>query len=66
LGTLQPKYLTSDIEWNVDTFDISLDGRTIALVTNENGASVIRLLDTATGQPRPGPKLPLGVVGAIK
>jgi len=66
LATLQPKYLTSDINWDVDAFDVSPDGRTIALVTNEDGAAVIRLLDTASGRVTPGPKLPLGVVGAVK
>lgn len=66
LSSLQPKYLTSDIKWDVDDFDISEDGRTIALVTNEDGASVIRLLDTASGRQKPGPKVPLGVVGRVK
>jgi len=66
LATLQPKYLTSDINWDVDTFNVSPDGRTIAFVTNEEGAAVIRLLDTASGRENPGPKLPLGVVGAVK
>ena len=66
LASLQPKYLTSDIKWDVDDFDISEDGRTIAFITNEDGASVIRLLDTASGRPKPGPKIPLGVVGRVK
>ena len=65
-ATLQPKYLTSDIKWDVDTFDISPDGRTIALVTNEDGAAVIRLLDTVSGRQKPGPQIPLGVVGGVK
>jgi len=66
LASLQPKYLTSDIKWDVDDFDISEDGRTIAFVTNEDGASVIHLLDTASGRQKPGPKIPLGVVGRVK
>src|SRR5215813_4470161 len=66
LGSQQPKYLTTDIKWDVDDFDISEDGRTIAFVSNEDGASVIRLLDTASGRQKPGPKIPLGVVGRVK
>ena len=66
LAALQPKYLTSDIKWDVDTFDISPDGSTIAFVTNEDGASVVRLLDTASGRQKAGPKLPLGIVGGVK
>jgi len=65
LATLQPKYLATDIKWDVDTFDLSYDGRTIAFVTNEDGTSVIRLLDTASGRQKPGPRLPLGVVGRV-
>ena len=63
---LQPKYLTSDIKWDVDAFDISPDGRTIAFVTNEDGAAVIRLLDTASSRQRSGPQIPLGVIGGVK
>jgi dipeptidyl aminopeptidase/acylaminoacyl peptidase len=63
---LQPKYLTSDIKWDVDGFDISDDGSTIAFVTNEDGTSVIRLLDTASRRVKAGPQIPLGVVGALK
>ena len=66
LASLQPKYLSSDIKWDVDDFDISPDGRSIAFVTNEDGAGVIQLLDTASGRSKPGPKLPLGVVFGIK
>ncbi len=66
LAGREPKYLTSDIKWDVDEFDVSPDGRTIAFVTNEDGAGVIRLLDTATGRQKPGPKLPLGVVAGIR
>ena len=66
LASLQPKYLTSDIKWDVDAFDISPDGRSIAFVTNEDGAAILRLLDTASGRYRPGPQLPLGVIGSVR
>ncbi len=63
LGTKKTEFLTPDTA-NVDDFDLSLDGRTIVYVSNEKGAAVIRLLDTASRQPRPGPKLPLGTCRA--
>lgn len=66
LSTLQPRYLTSDIKWDVDTFDISPDGGMIAFVTNEDGASVLRLLDTATGRQKQVSDLPLGVINRVK
>jgi dipeptidyl aminopeptidase/acylaminoacyl peptidase len=65
-ATLQTRYLTTDIKWDVDAFDISPDGRTIALVANEDGASKISLLDTSSNRLRSGPNLPLGVVGSIR
>ncbi len=66
LASLQPKYLTSEIHWDVDDLDLSPDGRTIAFVTNEDGTSVLRLIGTASGRQRPVPKLPLGVIGTVK
>ncbi len=59
-------YLSSTIPWDVDAFDLSPDGRTIAFVTNEGGRDVLRLLDTATGKERPAPPLPLGLIGALR
>jgi dipeptidyl aminopeptidase/acylaminoacyl peptidase len=38
--------LTRSIRWNVDEIALSHDGNTLALVTNEDGYSVLRLLDT--------------------
>jgi dipeptidyl aminopeptidase/acylaminoacyl peptidase len=60
-------FLTTPINWDVDTFELSPDGKTLAFVTNEDGVDVLHLLDTATGQERPAPRLGLGlgVVGAL-
>ena len=62
LATGKHTYLTSHIAWDVDSFALSPDGRTIAFVTNEEGLSVLHLLDTATGKEKPAPKLPTGLV----
>jgi dipeptidyl aminopeptidase/acylaminoacyl peptidase len=59
-------YLTSHVPWDVDGFELSHDGKTIAFVTNEQGTSVLRLLDVATGKEKPGPKLPLGTIGGLE
>jgi dipeptidyl aminopeptidase/acylaminoacyl peptidase len=53
-------YYTSHLKWDVEGFDLSPDGRTIAFTTNEEGLSVLRLLDTASGKERPVPQLGLG------
>ncbi|MFI5170636.1 MAG: S9 family peptidase, partial [Vicinamibacterales bacterium] len=66
LATGKHSYLSSHIPWDVDSYDLSPDGRTIAFVTNEEGLGVLRLLDTATGKEKPAPKLPIGLVFGIE
>ncbi|MGA2253758.1 MAG: prolyl oligopeptidase family serine peptidase [Thermoguttaceae bacterium] len=65
LGTGRHTYLTSHIMWDVSEFKLSEDGATLAYVTNEDGISVLRLLDTATRKERPVPKLPAGVIALL-
>jgi dipeptidyl aminopeptidase/acylaminoacyl peptidase len=65
LATSRHRYLTTRIPWDVEDFDLTADGKTIAFVANEEGVSVLRLLDTATGKERRGPKLPSGVISDL-
>jgi len=65
LATKQHTYLTSHINWDVDDFELSEDGKTLAFVTNEDGMSVLHLMDTATRTERPVPRLPVGVIGGL-
>ncbi len=65
LSTKQHTYLTSNIHWDVDEFDLSNDGRTIAFVTNEDGLGILHLLDTKTRKEKPVPSLPKGLVSGI-
>ncbi|MBW4420401.1 MAG: S9 family peptidase [Myxacorys californica WJT36-NPBG1] len=65
LATQKHTYLTSQIPWDVEEFDLSDDGKLLAFVTNEDGASVLHLLDTATGKEKALPKLPIGQVSGI-
>ena len=53
--------LTANIPWNVDEFELSPDGKTIAFITNEDGVGRMHLVDARTGKPLRGPKLPLGI-----
>jgi dipeptidyl aminopeptidase/acylaminoacyl peptidase len=62
LATQQPTYLTSQIPWDVEDFDLSEDGQHLAFVTNEDGAGVLHILETATGKAQTFPKLPVGLV----
>jgi dipeptidyl aminopeptidase/acylaminoacyl peptidase len=61
-----PKFLTSDIPWDVDSFDLTLDGKKVALITNEEGLSVLHVMDTATNQIHRVSKLPAGVMGGLR
>jgi dipeptidyl aminopeptidase/acylaminoacyl peptidase len=64
-ATRQYRFFTTDIPWDVESFDLTKDGRRIAFVANENGISTIHLLDTTSGTIS-SPKHPAGVVGAIR
>jgi dipeptidyl aminopeptidase/acylaminoacyl peptidase len=61
LATKKHAYLTDHIKWDVDGFELSWDGKTIAFDVNEDGLSTLHLLDTRSGKERPPPKLPLGL-----
>lgn len=65
LQTKTWKYFTSHIAWDVSSFDLSPDGKQIVFVTNEDGVSVMHLLDVVTGKEEKLPTLPLGVIGGI-
>nr|WP_225938732.1 S9 family peptidase [Kovacikia minuta] len=58
-------YLTSQIPWDVEDMDLSRDGKRLAFTTNEDGASVLHVLDTATQKEVPLPKLPIGQIYGI-
>ena len=65
-STMQVAYLSGAIPWDVDEFELSYDGATIAFVTNEDGFGVLHLLDTNTRQEKPIPALPKGVISGIR
>ena len=66
LASRKVSVLTPDLKWDVDELDLSQDGRWIAFAANEDGISVLHVLDTKTGKEVPVPKLPVGVIFGIK
>jgi dipeptidyl aminopeptidase/acylaminoacyl peptidase len=64
LSSKQETYLTSDIPWDVDSFDLSDDGKKLAFVSNEDGFGMLHVLDTTTRKQIPLPKLPRGVISS--
>jgi dipeptidyl aminopeptidase/acylaminoacyl peptidase len=66
LSTHKTNVLTPSLQWDVDEFDLSKDGRWIAFEANEDGISKLHILDTKTGKEVPAPKLPVGVLGGLE
>ena len=66
LASGKHRYYTTEIRWDVDLFDLSPDGRTIAVVTNEDGIGRLRLIDAASAEARLVTALPVGVIGSLE
>ncbi|MCU1305572.1 MAG: hypothetical protein JWN45_267 [Acidobacteriaceae bacterium] len=65
LASGKTTFLTTSIPWDVEEFDLTEDGKTIAFLTNENGISKLHFMDTATGKSISSPKLPVGVISGL-
>jgi len=66
LATGQHRTLTPQIDWDVEEFELSPNGDTIAFVTNEDGTSVLRLVEAASGRELSVPELPTGVISGLE
>jgi dipeptidyl aminopeptidase/acylaminoacyl peptidase len=66
LATKKYTYLSDKINWDVNEFAISNDGKHLVFITNEDGISVVHMLNTATNAEEPFPKLPIGVISGIQ
>lgn len=53
-------------QWDVDVFDLSADGKTIAYVVNEAGFDRLRLLDVASGKVTRVDSVPAGGIGGLE
>ena len=66
LATKKHTALTAHIPWDVDSWDLSHDGKLLAFVSNEDGTGVLHLMRTSDRKALPTPKLPLGTLGNVK
>jgi dipeptidyl aminopeptidase/acylaminoacyl peptidase len=70
LGKLDPRSgrftPVSREKWDVDGFDISDDGKTIAYVVNEAGTDALRIMDVKSGKVRRVDALPAGQIGGLQ
>jgi dipeptidyl aminopeptidase/acylaminoacyl peptidase len=67
IGRLEAKYILSgpEAKWDVETFDLSKDGKLIAYVKDEDGVSVVHVRKTADQKEVPLRNLPSGVVTSL-
>jgi dipeptidyl aminopeptidase/acylaminoacyl peptidase len=65
IATGKQTTITKDINWDVQSIDVSRDGKLIAFVINEDGTGKLRIMRTADNTYLPEPKLPLGTIGGI-
>jgi dipeptidyl aminopeptidase/acylaminoacyl peptidase len=61
--THENRLVTPNVDWDVEDFDVSADGRYIAYVVNEDGRSHLSVLDTQTRQTATPAGLPEGRIG---
>jgi dipeptidyl aminopeptidase/acylaminoacyl peptidase len=59
------RLLTPDLNWDVEDYDMTSDGRLIAYVVNEDGYSRVRIIERASGRELTRPELPGGVLTAL-
>lgn len=65
LITKQVKAISNDINWSVEGFSLSKDGKHLAFTVNENGSSKLYLMDTKTFKYSVPKNLPKGEIGGI-
>ena len=66
LSTKQLQYLTTNIPWDVEAFDLTRDGKLLAFVSNEDGLSILHVRDTASAKELPLPQIPAGVIRGVR
>ena len=62
LNTKNTTYYTSNIPWNVESFNLSKDKKTIVFITNEAGLNKMYLMNTGTKVYKEVKNLPIGLI----
>jgi len=58
--------ITPGLKWDIESFDLSPDGKSVAFATNEDGISRLQFLTLKSGNVKPGPALPPGVLTGLE
>jgi dipeptidyl aminopeptidase/acylaminoacyl peptidase len=64
--TNETRKVSPDIQWDVDEFDVSSDGRYIAIVTNDDGRSRLNVTDTVMKLELIPPGVPEGTISGLR
>jgi len=62
IATHRHTFLTAQIPWDISQAQLSPDGKTIAVVSNEDGKTTLHLLDAGSGREKPLHSFPDGYV----
>lgn len=62
LASRKISYVPSPPQWDVEEFQLSPDGKTIAFTTNEDGLSKLHLFDLVNGKEHVVPQVPVGII----
>ena len=66
LYTHEYREITANIPWDIDDFDVSLDGRYVAYVANDDGRSRLTVVDNQQKTELAPPGLPSGRIANVK
>jgi dipeptidyl aminopeptidase/acylaminoacyl peptidase len=66
LRTGNQTVLTPGLKWDVESYDLTDDGRVLAYAVNEDGFSRVVVQDRVTRRALPQPQLPKGVLTGLK
>ncbi len=57
---------SAHLPWNVEELALSPDGKTLAVIVNEDGFGVVRLFETRSGKELAAPQLPRGLISGLR
>ena len=66
VATKELTYLTDHIKWNIEDFKVSPDRKTVAFISNEDGASRLHLFDVTTNKTKDVAVPGLGVISNLR
>ena len=62
----ETRKITANIPWDIESFDVSVDGRYVAYVANEDGHGRLTIADTMQKLEQSPPGLPDGRIGPVR